>query len=213
MVHERKVYKVLVVVDVQNDFITGTLAVPHAARAVEKIVELLKTDPFPYDRIYLSQDQHPPQTKHFDKWPVHCVAGTWGADFPPELSQALVRHGLKVHYVRKGNRKDEDGYSAAFGMTGLEAGEEVQLWEDMRLTCYNLCHEVSGFEVDVVGLATDFCVLETAIDLRTTLKTDYTEPILLPEDFETTVQILPDLVAGIDPKKSEAVITLFGKKS
>jgi nicotinamidase/pyrazinamidase len=147
----------LVVVDVQNDFAdpAGSLAirggsevVPVVNREVQAALEAGAT-------IVYTQDWHPPDTPHFAKdggiWPVHCVQGSWGADFHPELR-------VEGPVVRKGSH-GEDGYSG-FTMRDPQTGETrpTELEDLLRE------HEVE--HLVVVGLATDYCVKETALDGR-----------------------------------------------
>src|SRR5690606_2352924 len=79
----------LVVVDVQNDFADprGSLYVPGGAEVIAVINELVEANRGAF--VVYTQDWHPPATPHFEKnggdWPVHCVAGSWGAALQPRL--------------------------------------------------------------------------------------------------------------------------------
>ncbi len=145
----------LVVVDVQNDFAdpTGNLFVPGGEEVVAacntEIVRALAAGGF----VVYTQDWHPASTPHFEKdggvWPVHCVAGTWGAEFHPRLM-------LAGPVVRKGTN-GEDGYSG-FTMRDPETGETKPT---------ALAQLLSGRDIEqvvVVGLAYDVCVRATALD-------------------------------------------------
>lgn len=147
----------LIVVDVQNDFAdpAGSLSVsggeailPTVNGAIWDALEAGAT-------VAATQDWHPEVTPHFAKdggiWPVHCVAETWGAELHPDLS--LPDDALRV---RKG-ANGEDGY-CAFWMRDPATGEEITTGLDEQL-------RERGIERLVVcGLATDYCVKETAID-------------------------------------------------
>jgi nicotinamidase/pyrazinamidase len=118
-----------------------------------------------------TQDWHPADTPHFAKdggtWPVHCVAGTWGAELHPRLAVA-------GQTVRKGTG-GEDGYSG-FSMVHPTSGEVSPTGLDDLLRA----HDVG--RVVVVGLATDYCVKETALDamrlgFATTVITDGIRPV------------------------------------
>lgn len=145
----------LVVVDVQNDFAdpAGNLYVAGGEDVVTacnaEIVRALAGGAF----VVYTQDWHPESTPHFEKdggvWPVHCVAGTWGAEFHPRLVVAGP-------VVRKGSN-GEDGYSG-FAMRDPETGEE----KPTELSTLLEAREV--VEVVVVGLAYDVCVKATALD-------------------------------------------------
>ncbi|HEY8771694.1 MAG TPA: isochorismatase family protein, partial [Candidatus Limnocylindria bacterium] len=99
----------LVVVDLQNDFAdpSGSLFVRGGDEVVGRINDELQLATSEGALVVYTQDWHPPSTPHFAKdggvWPVHCVAGTWGA----ELHPGLVVAGPSV---RKGSN-GEDGYS------------------------------------------------------------------------------------------------------
>jgi nicotinamidase/pyrazinamidase len=100
-----------------------------------------------------SQDWHPPDTPHFAKdggvWPVHCVAGTWGAELHPALEVDGER-------LRKGTG-GEDGYSA-FSVEDPRSGDRSSTG------LVTLLHDHRVERVVIVGLATDYCVRETALD-------------------------------------------------
>jgi nicotinamidase/pyrazinamidase len=147
----------LIVVDVQNDFAdpAGSLYVATgeevAARCSEEVGLASAAGAF----VVYTQDWHPPSTPHFAKdggiWPVHCVAGTWGASFHPSLAVAgpVVRKGVN----------GEDGYSG-FTMRDPVRGETIPTELEPIL-------RGQGIErVVVCGLATDYCVNATAVDAR-----------------------------------------------
>jgi nicotinamidase-related amidase len=137
--------KALVIVDFQNDFTPGgALAVRDGDAIAEKINELAASGD--YDLVVATRDWHPPDHGSFadqgGPWPVHCVAGTEGAQLHPALDQSK----LDV-IVDKGQSTDTDGYS------GFEGTELESLLRERRIT-----------QVTVVGLATDYCVKNTALD-------------------------------------------------
>lgn len=145
----------LVVVDVQNDFADpdGSLYVQGGEAVVVAAADEIWRAADAGALVVYTADWHPPETPHFAKdggiWPVHCVAGTWGAEFHP---------GLPVigPVVRKG-AGGEDGYSG-FTMRHPETGETVPT------TLAGLLQEHQISRLVVVGLATDYCVVETALD-------------------------------------------------
>lgn len=151
--------KALIVVDVQNDFCPGgALGVKDG----NKIVPIINGLTQEFDLVVASRDWHPEETVHFDIWPVHCVRGTEGAEFHPELS---TRKFDKVFDKGTGNK--DDGYSA------FEATSE----------------NLNGFlkdkgvdEVYICGLTTEYCVKSTAMDAlnngyKTFLFTDAIAPV------------------------------------
>ncbi len=145
----------LVVVDVQNDFADpdGSLYVQGAASvvsAVNRLVEEAMGRGWP---IYYTQDWHPETTPHFAKdggiWPVHCVGGSHGAAFHPDLKVEGVA-------VKKGGA-GEDGYS---GFTMRDLVED----RDRPTELDSLLRQEGITKVIVVGLALDYCVKDTALD-------------------------------------------------
>ena len=137
--------RALVIVDFQNDFTPGgALAVAGGDEIASHVGALARDGGF--DLVVATRDWHPPDHGSFTEqggtWPVHCVAGTPGAELHPGLDRALVDE-----VVDKGQDRATDGYS------GFEA---TRLEELLR------AHDVT--EVTVVGLATDYCVKNTALD-------------------------------------------------
>jgi nicotinamidase/pyrazinamidase len=149
--------KALIVVDMQEDFLPGgALGVPEGDAVIPEIVRLMEA---PGDRGYgvivTTQDLHPAVTKHFDKWPAHCVRGTAGAALDGRIAQAVDdarERGVEVFHIAKGQGTEDDGYSGFEGTT-----------LDGR-TLADVLGENPLEGVDVVGLATDYCVKATAID-------------------------------------------------
>jgi nicotinamidase/pyrazinamidase len=158
---------VLVIVDVQNDFCPGgALAVPHGDAVVPAVNRLAAR----FAHVVLTQDWHPPSHMSFASshpgrrpfetieaaygqqvlWPDHCVQGTDGAALHSSLA---VSHAELV--LRKGFRRELDSYSA--------------FRENDRRTPTGLAAYLRerGFErLTLCGLATDFCVLYSALDAR-----------------------------------------------
>jgi nicotinamidase/pyrazinamidase len=147
----------LIVVDVQNDFAdpAGSLSVAGGdaiVATVNREIEMARNNGA---LVVATQDWHPQLTPHFAKdggiWPVHCVAGTWGAALHPDL--ALPDDAPRIHKGADG----EDGYSA-FTMRDPTTGQTIATELEPLL-------RDAGIErVVVVGLATDYCVRETALD-------------------------------------------------
>jgi nicotinamidase/pyrazinamidase len=164
----------LIVVDVQNDFAdpAGGLSVAGGDTIVPtvnaEIASALDAGAF----VVYTQDWHPASTPHFAKdggiWPVHCVAGTWGAELHPDLVE--VAGGR----VRKGVN-GEDGYSG-FTMRRPTTGETIPTELE------GLLRERDIRRVVVCGLATDYCVKATALDavrlgFETAVLTDAIRPV------------------------------------
>ena len=137
--------RALIVVDVQNDFCPGgALAVPEGDAVVEPINAMAREARF----VVATRDWHPADHGSFAErggvWPVHCVAGTPGADLHPGVDRDLIDA-----VVDKGQAPDQEGYS------GFEGTSLSQLLRDRGVDA-----------VDVVGLALDYCVKATALDAR-----------------------------------------------
>jgi nicotinamidase/pyrazinamidase len=139
------VSRALIIVDFQNDFTPGgALAVPEGDTIAPKLNELAASGD--YDVVIATRDWHPADHSSFAEqggpWPVHCVAGTQGA----QLHADLDRSRIDVT-VDKGQEVKTDGYSG-FAGTDLE----------------EILRERGVTQVTVVGLATDYCVKNTALD-------------------------------------------------
>jgi nicotinamidase/pyrazinamidase len=151
--------RALIVVDVQNDFCEGgSLAVAGGAEVAHRISELLHAwaDGAPkapdYAVAVATQDHHVDPGDHFsaepdyvDTWPRHCVVGSDGVAFHPNLDpQPFAAVFLKGEYA------------AAY------SGFEGRTHDDVRLADWLRAHEIT--DVDVCGIATDHCVRATALD-------------------------------------------------
>ncbi len=145
----------LIVVDVQNDFADpdGSLYVAGGETTVPFINEQITMATESGATIVYTRDWHPESTPHFAKdggiWPVHCVGETWGSEFHPDL---IVGGGE----VKKGT-SGEDGYSG-FTVRDPETGAESSTG------LQDLLAEAGITDVVVLGLATDYCVKESALD-------------------------------------------------
>jgi nicotinamidase/pyrazinamidase len=145
----------LVVVDVQNDFADphGSLYVSGGEQVVAPINREIERAREAGALVLYTQDWHPPSTPHFEKdggvWPVHCVMDSWGAEFHPDLD-------VDGEVVRKGSG-GEDGYSG-FTVRDPESGDEK------RTILETMLRKHGAERVVIAGLATDYCVKETAID-------------------------------------------------
>ena len=173
----------LFIIDVQNDFTEGgALGVDGGAAVAAGITRYLSRHPGRYSHVFASRDWHSGQNDnggHFsstpdfvDTWPSHCVAGTPGAEYHPDLDTSLVDvhvkkgQGVPAYSIFEGTTEDGSAVPAAIAALGIT-------------------------DVDVVGIATDYCVRASALDaLHDGLR----------------VHVLTDLVAGVAPASSSAAL-------
>ena len=192
--------KALIIVDVQNDFCAGgALATDRGAKVAALISEYVEDNHHRYEAVVATQDWHIDPGAHFsdtpdfvDSWPVHCVANTEGAEIHPNLDTDYIEA-----YFRKGR------YEAAYsGFEGLQAPEESVMTgehepgatlddEGPKTPLADWLDEREIQDVDIVGIATDYCVLATAKDA-------------VDAGYETCVLI--DLTAPVHEDKLDEVI-------
>jgi nicotinamidase/pyrazinamidase len=176
----------LLIVDVQNDFCEGgSLAVTGGAEVARRISRYLETASDRYAVIVASRDWHDAHGDnggHFAKpgvqpdfvttWPVHCVAGTVGAEYHPDLETHAVSH-----HVKKG--QGIPAYSMFEGTT--DSGETLQ----------SILSDAGVDSVDVVGIATDYCVRATSLDSL---------------NAGLSARVLTDMIAAVSAEGSEATM-------
>lgn len=158
--------RVLLIIDPLKDFCPGGALPAPGGDAIMPIINRLMHSG-PYDAIVLVNETHPPDhisfaSRHGEKpftekkleegwtqmlWPDHCVEGTGGA----EPHEALDRDPV-THVFRKGQEKDVESYSAFRNVHGKETGLK------------DLLREAGVEAIDVVGIATDYCVKESVLD-------------------------------------------------
>jgi len=196
--------RVLVVVDVQRDFMPGgALAVTGGDEVVPYINELIESGDYSY--VVATQDWHPPNHGSFASqhgvepftmgtldgepqmmWPDHCVQGTPGAELHPDLSPKISA------IIRKGMNPNRDSYSGVKD-NGNKPWTKPEDYPYTGLDFLILNRERGGrIGVDVVGLATDYCVGFTAIDL-------------CEEGYD--VRVLLKGCRGVDPTSTKEMIT------
>ena len=165
--------RALIVVDAQNDFCEGgSLAVTGGSAVVAAVSAYLAAQEASYAHVVASRDYHIDPGDHFSdhpdfarSWPPHCVVGTAGAEFHPDLDTSRIEAVFS-----------KGAHAAAYsGFEGTDhAGTPLAGW----------LRERGVDALDVIGIATDYCVRATALDAAR-------------EGFATRV-LLP-LTAGVDP--------------
>ena len=171
--------RALIIVDVQNDFCEGgSLAVAGGSAVARGISGLLATGPG-YAHVVATKDFHIDPGEHFSEnpdfavsWPRHCVAGTAGADFHPEFNPA----GVEAVFMKGHHSAAYSGFEGTDG-----SGTTLTDWLRQR--------GVDG--VDVVGIATDYCVRFTAADAV---------------DAGFATRVLLDLTAGVAPESTAKAV-------
>jgi len=176
--------RALLVIDVQNDFCEGgALAVAGGAAVAGKISKFLESTS--YDLVVASRDWHDADNNnsgHFadsdtepdykTNWPVHCIAETNGAQYHPNLNTEDIGE-----HIFKG--QGQNGYSIYEGIT-----KSGQTFDELLAA-----HQID--EVDVVGIATDHCVLASALDSKS---------------HGLKVRVISSLTAGVSQVTTEAAI-------
>jgi len=178
--------KALFIIDVQNDFCEGgSLAVSGGAAVAAGLTSYLGEHAKEYDVVIASRDWHDGNNDnggHFahageapdyvNSWPVHCVSGSEGAEYHPNLDTSYIQE-----HIEKGQGKPS--YSIFEGIT--PSGENLPA----------LLARLNVSEIDIAGIATDYCVLASALDAR---------------KAGLNVNVLTNLVAGVAAESSEAAL-------
>ena len=143
--------KILVIVDMQNDFIDGTLKSPEAHRVCDNIVK--KIGDWDGDTIIYTQDTHLQElyqsTEEGKNIPSHCIYNTWGWELHEFIHQALIEY-----MFAKESNKVIPVEKDAFGST-------YELPVQIEALCLK-----NPFEIHIVGLCTDICVISNALILH-----------------------------------------------
>ncbi|MEY2826609.1 MAG: hypothetical protein RLZZ122_973 [Actinomycetota bacterium] len=176
----------LLVIDVQNDFCEGgALACAGGAAVAQKITDYLNSGKSNYDYVIASRDWHTPgelndghfpadgiQPDFVKTWPLHCLAGSQGAEYHANLDSKLI----DVH-IKKG--QSANGYSIFDGT------------DDSGKSFAEILSDLDVESVDVVGIATDYCVRASALDSLS---------------HGLSVRVITSLTAGVRLESTEAAI-------
>lgn len=169
---------ILLIVDPQNDFITGSLAVEGAKEKMMKLADYINGDHPSYDYVCVTMDTHPTDHCSFKEnggiWPAHCVYDTNGWNLPEYLNEALKNANF-VSCYHKGTEVDKEEYSIFDNEK-----DGFTLYSQIK----DLIHQEDVF-ISVCGIAGDYCVLETLKGLRKYIGDNY-------------INILWDYTASID---------------
>lgn len=178
--------KALLIIDVQVDFCEGgALACQGGAKVAAAITDHIRANRSHYDYVIASRDWHTPNSLndgHFPEagiepdfvstWPLHCIAGEKGAEYHENLDSSLI----DIH-IKKG--QDANGYSIFDGT------------DDSGKSFLDLTKELGITDVDVVGIATDYCVRASSLDANS---------------HGLNVSVITSLTAGVASSSIEAAI-------
>lgn len=213
----------LVIIDMQHDFLDGSLAVAGGPALVPEIQKLITT--LPWKHIVVTKDWHPKDhisfasnhegckpfetvstsspedaNEHKDQvlWPDHCVQGSEGAELPAELQKTLEESPATVKTVLKGYLSDREYYSAFQDVWALHKTELSTYLKDQGIS-----------SVVVVGVAFDYCVYNTSVDaakfgFATTLIRDLTASVDPKNDADTEAKLAS---AGVFLMKADSILS------
>ena len=176
-------HSILFIVDMQNDFIDGSLAVKGGNEAVDNLIKHIDglDNSEYYNAVIITNDWHTENHISFKEWPRHCVANTKGAEIPDRLADKLYDTYSYdfIYFEYKGRSKDKDEYSI---FDNEKNREEVQ----SLIEGYSYKGEETT--LTVCGIAGDICVYNTIKDM-------------IKLRYKDRIEVLVDATASIDGGK------------
>lgn len=171
--------KILVVIDVQNDFITGALPNEEAQKKVPNIVK--KIEEFDGEAIFYTLDTHRretyPHTKEGKAIPEHCILGSDGWMLEPRVQSAIM--GNKHHPYVKGIQKNTFGSYATLS------------------DCIDDFVGIDNFDIEFVGFCTDICVVSNVLIVKAAFPN------------QAHISVDSSCCAGLTPEKHEAALEVM----
>lgn len=153
----------LIIVDCQNDFITGTMAVKGARNAVDEIKKFIKRNVNEIDKILFTIDWHPYNHCSFKRyggvWPHHCIQYTPGACIEPKLLKYVQSLDINYEVCEKGKYEDIEEYGAFNEIEYVSDSLNSKFYFD------SLYSADANTDFVICGIAGDFCVKETIKNL------------------------------------------------
>lgn len=172
--------KILIVIDVQNDFITDALRNEEAIKTLPNIVNLVKNEKF--DETYVTMDTHDKnylKTLEGKKLPVpHCIKNTNGWEMPAEMLDAIKNQNVVLYFEKP-----------TFGSTWMI--------DYIKTMASNNINDYKDVEFTIVGFCSDICVISNALMLRANFPNN-------------RIVVRRDCTAGVTKETNEAALTTMG---
>ena len=179
--------KVLIVVDMQNDFITGVLGTEEAKAITPKVAQYIRDHADKDTVLFFTRDTHDADylnTQEGKKLPVpHCLKDTYGWELAPEMEEAI--------YDTRGKYFDFDTYFPYVGDHIINKSTFGSI--DLQNVLYVLDEEDDIKEITLLGVCTDICVISNAMLTKATLP-------------EATVKVVADCCAGVSPESHQRAL-------
>ena len=148
-------HRILIIVDPQNDFIDGSLAVEGASEAMSELAKYLHENKDKYDAIIITLDWHPADHCSFAEkggmWPQHCIQFSHGASIYPQIDEEMNSYEGNFLFLTKGEDSTKEAYSV------FEDEENAEDFDRFIST-------FSNPSFDFCGIAADYCVFNTMKD-------------------------------------------------
>ena len=171
---------ILFIVDMQNDFIDGSLAVKGGNEAVDNLIKHIDEldDKEHYNAVIITNDWHTENHISFKEWPKHCVANTDGAKIPDRLMEKLMNtFGYDfVYFEYKGRSEDKDEYSIF---------DDERNRKEVQNLIKGYSYDGDDTDITVCGIAGDICVYNTIKDM-------------ISLGYKDRIKVLMDATASID---------------
>lgn len=171
---------ILFIVDMQNDFINGSLAVKGGNEAVDNLIKHIDKldDKEHYNAVIITNDWHTENHISFKEWPKHCVANTDGAKIPDRLMEKLMNtFGYDfVYFEYKGRSEDKDEYSIF---------DNERNRKEVQSLIKEYSYDGDDTDITVCGIAGDICVYNTIKDM-------------ISLGYKDRIEVLMDATASID---------------